>query len=96
MYSCIILNDLIVLKELITVNHCIGISSFYNLQEFHALVDFVNPGVLGPSAVFKNVYADPIQLSQVILKAEISDSSHVSAHETLFTMQYSKCVSNPV
>ncbi|XP_065217497.1 DNA repair and recombination protein RAD54B-like [Planococcus citri] len=34
-----------------------------DLQEFHALVDFVNPGILGSYAEFKKHYEDPVVLS---------------------------------
>lgn len=30
------------------------------LQELYALVDFVNPGVLGTSASFRRIYEEPI------------------------------------
>ncbi|XP_055605954.1 DNA repair and recombination protein RAD54B-like [Uranotaenia lowii] len=35
-----------------------------DLQEFHSLVNFVNPGVLGSYAEFKNKYENPIVQSQ--------------------------------
>ncbi|KIZ01995.1 DNA repair and recombination protein RAD54B [Monoraphidium neglectum] len=35
-----------------------------NLEEFYALLSFATPGVLGPMATFKRVYADPISRSR--------------------------------
>lgn len=35
-----------------------------DLQEFFALIDFVNPGILGSSYEFKNYYENPIVASQ--------------------------------
>ncbi|KAK3871160.1 hypothetical protein Pcinc_023686 [Petrolisthes cinctipes] len=35
-----------------------------DIQELYALVEFVNPGVLGSSASFRHVYEDPIVASQ--------------------------------
>ncbi|XP_063780181.1 DNA repair and recombination protein RAD54B [Pseudophryne corroboree] len=31
-----------------------------DLQEFHALIDFVNPGILGSSSSYKKIYEEPI------------------------------------
>lgn len=31
-----------------------------DLQEFYALIDFVNPGILGPLSTFRKIYEEPI------------------------------------
>lgn len=47
---------------------CYGVSIDYwdsfILQELYALVEFVNPGMLGTSASFRHVYEEPIVASQ--------------------------------
>ncbi|XP_048364014.1 DNA repair and recombination protein RAD54B isoform X3 [Sphaerodactylus townsendi] len=35
-----------------------------DLQEFYALIDFVNPGILGPLSAYRKVYEEPIIRSQ--------------------------------
>lgn len=35
-----------------------------DLSEFHAMVDFVNPGILGTYATFKRVFEEPIMRSR--------------------------------
>lgn len=35
-----------------------------DLQEFYALIEFVNPGILGPLTAYKRVYEDPILKSR--------------------------------
>ena len=35
-----------------------------DLNEFYAMIDFANPGLLGPLAAFKRIFAEPIEFSQ--------------------------------
>jgi len=35
-----------------------------DLNEFYAMIDFANPGLLGPLSAFKRIFAEPIEFSQ--------------------------------
>lgn len=35
-----------------------------DLQEFYAIIDFVNPGILGSSTAYRKVYEEPILYSR--------------------------------
>jgi SNF2 family DNA or RNA helicase len=51
-----------------------------DLLEFHALVDFVNPNVLGPVNTFKRVFLDPIMKSR---QPSCHDKDHIIGEQRL-------------
>lgn len=42
-----------------------------DLQEFFALIDFVNPGILGPLSSYRKIYEEPIILSRQPSASEV-------------------------
>lgn len=49
--------------DLITFNS-LGTPVQNDLQEFFALIDFVNPGILGSLSSFRKIYEEPIIVSR--------------------------------
>lgn len=64
-----------------------------DLQELFALIDFVNPGVLGTSSSFRRIYEDPIVAAQqpnaAVSEKEIGTSraSELNRINSLFTLR---------
>ena len=44
-----------------------------DLNEFFAMIDFANPGLLGPLSAFKRIFAEPIEFSQDRTARFVSD-----------------------
>lgn len=46
-----------------------------DLQEFYAIIEFVNPGILGSSTAYRKVYEEPILRSRQPSSTEVTLSS---------------------
>lgn len=47
-----------------------------DLQEFYAIIEFVNPGILGSTTAYRKVYEEPILRSRQPCCTEVTHLSH--------------------
>jgi len=51
-----------------------------DLQEFYAIIEFVNPGILGSCTAYRKVYEEPILRSRQPSCTQVLSSSPLSCH----------------